>query len=136
MKNLALAWCVLCALAAHKPAHGHGHYHAQGGPDFFFATEVTQGTLFRAHYTHIKRPPNSRCVFLSALEDTTKMTAHSRATGLPDIAGDRLLVFPATKARGCDPHSSKRVNRFFLVWLSQDKTMYTCDVALGERLLQ
>ena len=45
---------------------------------FFFATEVTQGTLFRAHYTHIKRPPNSRCVFLSALEDTTKMTAHSK----------------------------------------------------------
>ena len=55
---------------------------------FFYATEVTQGTLFRAHYTHIKRPPNSRCVFLSALEDTTKMTAHSRATGLPDLAGD------------------------------------------------
>ena len=69
-------------------SHGHGHYHAQGGPDFFFATKVTQGTLFRAQYTHIKRPPNSSCVFLSALEDTTKMTAHSRATGLPDLAGD------------------------------------------------
>ena len=58
---------------------------------FFFATEVTQGTLFRAHHTHIKRPPNSRCVFLSVLEDTTKMTAHSRATGLPDLAGDLVL---------------------------------------------
>ena len=61
---------------------------------FFFATEVTQGRLFRAHYTHIKRPPNSRCVFLSALEDTTKMTAHSRATGLPDLAGDLAGVCP------------------------------------------
>ena len=59
---------------------------------FFFATEVTQGTLLIAHYTHIKRPPNSRCVFLSALEDTTKMTAHSRATGLPDLVGDLLIA--------------------------------------------
>ena len=60
---------------------------------FFFATEVTQGTLFRAHHTHIKRPPNSRCVFLSlsALEDTTKTTAYSGATGLPDLAGDLVL---------------------------------------------
>ena len=57
---------------------------------FFFATEVTQRPLLSAHYTHIKRPPNSRCVFLSGLEDTAKMTAHSRATGLPDLAGDLL----------------------------------------------
>ena len=41
-----------------------------------------------SYYTHIKRSPNSRCVFLSVLEDTTKMTAYSRATGLPDLAGD------------------------------------------------
>jgi hypothetical protein len=27
MATLALAWCVLCALTAHKPAHGHGHGH-------------------------------------------------------------------------------------------------------------
>jgi hypothetical protein len=52
------------------------------------ATEVTQGPLSSVHYTHIKRPPNSRCVFLSGLEDTTKIPAHSRATGLPDLAGD------------------------------------------------
>ena len=39
----------------------------------------------------MKRPPNSRCVFLSVLEDTTKMTAHSRATGLPDLAGDLVM---------------------------------------------
>ena len=58
-----------------------------GGPDFFFATEVTQGPLSSAHYTHIKSPPNSRCIFPSVLEDTNKMTAHSRATGLPDLAG-------------------------------------------------
>ena len=44
---------------------------------FFFATEATQGPLSSVHYTHIKRPPNSRCVFFSGLEDTTKMTAHS-----------------------------------------------------------
>ena len=55
---------------------------------FFFTTEVTQGPLLSAHYTYIKRPPNSRCVFLSGLEDTAKMTAHSGATGLPDLAGD------------------------------------------------
>jgi hypothetical protein len=58
----------------------------------FFATEVTQGPLPSTHYTHIKRPPNSRCVFPSVLEDTTKMTAHSRATGLPDLAGDHMLI--------------------------------------------
>ena len=28
---LALAWRVLCALTAHKPAHGHGHGHGHGG---------------------------------------------------------------------------------------------------------
>ena len=52
--------------------------------------------LPRAHYTHIdiyiyiKRTPNFRCVFASVLEGTTKMTAHNRATGLPDpdLAGD------------------------------------------------
>ena len=49
-----------------------------------------------AHYTHKKRTPNSRCVFLSALEDTTKMTAHSRATGLPDLAGDQLALTTRT----------------------------------------
>jgi hypothetical protein len=59
---------------------------------FCFATEVTQGRLLSAHYTHIKRPPNSRCVLPSGLEDTTKMTTHSRPTGLPDLAGD-LSVF-------------------------------------------
>jgi hypothetical protein len=38
------AFYVLCALTAHKPAHGH--YHAHGGPFFFFsATEATQGPL-------------------------------------------------------------------------------------------
>jgi hypothetical protein len=30
-------------------------------------------------------------VFLGVLEDTTKMTAHSGATGLPDLAGDPLM---------------------------------------------
>ena len=29
METLALAWCVLCALAAHKPAHGHGYGHGR-----------------------------------------------------------------------------------------------------------
>jgi hypothetical protein len=48
--------------------------------------------LLSVHYTHIKRPPNSRGVFRSGLADTTKMTAHSRATGLPDLAGDLLIV--------------------------------------------
>ena len=27
MATLALAWCVSCALTAHKPTHGHGHDH-------------------------------------------------------------------------------------------------------------
>ena len=67
---------------------------------FFFATEVTQGPLSSAHYTHIKRPPNSRCVFLSVLEDTTKMTAHSKATGLPDLAGDRTAQAALCSKRG------------------------------------
>ena len=55
---------------------------------FVFATEVTQGPLLSVHYTHINRTPNSRCVF--RLEDTTTMTAHSRATAIFDLAGDRL----------------------------------------------
>ena len=55
---------------------------------FVFATEVIQGPLLSVHFTHIKRPPNSRCVFRSGLADTTKMTAHSRATGLLDLVGD------------------------------------------------
>ena len=34
--DLGRAWRVLCALTAHKPAHGHGHCHAHRGrcPDF------------------------------------------------------------------------------------------------------
>jgi hypothetical protein len=52
----------------------------------FSATEVTQRPLLSVHYTYIKRPPNSRCVFRSGLADTTRMTAHGRATGLPDLA--------------------------------------------------
>jgi hypothetical protein len=28
MVTLVLAWCVLCALTAHKSAHGHGHGHS------------------------------------------------------------------------------------------------------------
>jgi hypothetical protein len=86
------AFYVLYTLTAHKPAHGHGydHCHAHRDPDFSPATEVTQGPLLSVHYTHIKRTPNSRCVFRIGLADAniTKMTAHSRATGLPDLAGD------------------------------------------------
>ena len=59
----------------------------------FFATEATQGPFLSVHYAHIKRPPNSRCVFRSGREDTTKMAAHSRATAPPDLAGDQLPLF-------------------------------------------
>jgi hypothetical protein len=45
------------------------------------------------YYAHVKRPPNSRCVCRSGLEDATEMTAHSRATAPPDLAGDPLLLF-------------------------------------------
>jgi hypothetical protein len=38
-----------------------------------------------AYKTHTKLPC---CVFRSGHEDTTNMTAHSGATGLPDLAGD------------------------------------------------
>jgi hypothetical protein len=63
---------------------------------FFFATEVTQGPLLSGHYAHIKRPPNSRCVFRSGFADTTKMAAHSRATAPPDLVGGRLsFCYPA-----------------------------------------
>jgi hypothetical protein len=82
-------WCVLYALTAHKPAHGHGHYHAHGGPDFLFATEVTQGSLSSLHYTHIKRTPKSRCAICNGCEDTAKMSPRSRGTCLGDLAGDR-----------------------------------------------
>jgi hypothetical protein len=44
METLALAWCVLCALTAHKPAHGHGHGH--GGKaekdEVWISREITQ----------------------------------------------------------------------------------------------
>jgi hypothetical protein len=50
---------------------------------------LTLGIPLNLDFTHIKRPPNSRCVFLSGLGDTAKMTAHSKATGLPDLADDR-----------------------------------------------
>jgi hypothetical protein len=71
----------LCALAAYKPhmAIAHSHNHAHPLTRFFFVTEVTQGPLFSVHYVHIKRPPNSHCVFRSGLGDTSKMTAHSKA---------------------------------------------------------
>jgi hypothetical protein len=38
---------------------------AHRDPTLYFATKVkvTQGALLSAQYTHIKRPPNSRCVF-------------------------------------------------------------------------
>jgi hypothetical protein len=61
---------------------------------FFFATEVTHGPLSSVHYTHIKRTPNSRCVFRSGHDDTTKMAAHSRATAPPDLAGDLMPPCP------------------------------------------
>ena len=89
MLSLDRAWRVLCALTAHKPAHGHGHCHAHLDPDFFFATEVTPGPLLSVQYTHIKRPPNSRCAICSGFEDTTKMRAHSRGTCQADLAADR-----------------------------------------------
>ena len=60
---------------------------------FFFATEVTQGPLLGVQYTHIKRPPNSRCAFCSGFEDATKMRAHSRGTCQADPAADLLCVF-------------------------------------------
>ena len=59
---------------------------------FVFATEVmvTQGPLSSVHYTYIKRPPNPVVYSPVSLKlgDTTKMTALSRATGLPNLAGD------------------------------------------------
>ena len=59
---------------------------------FFFATEVTPGPLLSVQYTHIKRPPNSRCAICSGFEDTTKMRAHSRGTCQADLAADRCCV--------------------------------------------
>jgi hypothetical protein len=63
--------------------------------------------LSSAHYTHIKRTPKSRCAICSGFEDTTNMTAHSRATGLPDLAGDhKPQLQPAKPLCGaCDADS-------------------------------
>jgi hypothetical protein len=58
---------------------------------FVFATEVTQGPLSSLHYTHIKRPPKSRCAICDGFEDTTKMSPRSRGTCLGDLSGDRHL---------------------------------------------
>jgi hypothetical protein len=58
---------------------------------FFVSTETTQGTLLCPFYTHITHTPKSRCVFCGGFEDTTKMSAPSRATGQADLAGDRVL---------------------------------------------
>jgi hypothetical protein len=76
-------------LAAHKPAHGHGHYHAHGGPDFFLATEVTQGPLSSPHYTHIKRSPNHQN---HVAQSATKFSPRSRGTCLDDLAGDQFVI--------------------------------------------
>jgi hypothetical protein len=59
---------------------------------FFFHHRGHARAIVKCHYTHIKRSPNSRSVFPSGLEDTTKMTAHSRATGLPDLAGEQMHI--------------------------------------------
>ena len=79
-----------CCTAAKLPgACQTGHCHVVmriATRILFFATEVTQEPLSSVHYTHIKRLPNLRCVFRSGLADTTKMTPHSMATGLPDLA--------------------------------------------------
>jgi hypothetical protein len=95
MPSLDRAWRVLCALTAHKPAHGPGHCNTDRGPDFVFATEATQGPLLSVYYTHMKRPPNFRCLFRSGHEDTTKMTAYSMAIlpRLPGLVDDFLCVF-------------------------------------------
>ena len=48
MATPALAWCVLCALTAHKPAHGHGHGHGHGGKaggEMILARTKAQGRL-------------------------------------------------------------------------------------------
>jgi hypothetical protein len=55
--------------------------------------EATQGPLLGVYYMHVKHPPKSRCVFRSGHENTTKMTAHSRATTPPDLAGDLTAQF-------------------------------------------
>ena len=87
MLSLDRAWRVLCVLAAHKPAHSHGHYHADRGPIVFPATEVTQGHLLDDYYTHIKHTPKPHCASCAGFEDTTKMRAPSRGTCLGDLRG-------------------------------------------------
>jgi hypothetical protein len=39
---------------------------------------------------HIKRPPNSRCVFRCGFAHTTNMTPHGWATGRVDLVGDQV----------------------------------------------
>jgi hypothetical protein len=78
-----------------------GHCHADGGPDFFFATKVTQGPLPRVHYTHIKRTPKSRCAICSGFEDTTKMTAHSRANGRTGLISQVIINTEPKNAASC-----------------------------------
>ena len=50
------AWRVLCAITAHKPAHGHGHCHAHRDLDFFSShrghTRAVVACLVYAHKTH------------------------------------------------------------------------------------
>jgi hypothetical protein len=82
-------WRVLCVLAAHKPAHGHGHYHAHGGLEFY--------------HTHIKHTPKSRCAICSGFEDTTKMSSRSRGTCPGDLAGDRRTKAMGTVECGVGP---------------------------------
>ena len=43
-----------------------------------------------SNLTHIKRPPNSRCVFRCCFEDISNMTLHSWATGRVDLVGDQM----------------------------------------------
>jgi hypothetical protein len=69
----------------------------QSDPSFFLRHRRrfhTRGPLLSVHYAHIKRP--ALYVVYSAvaskLEDTTKMTAHSKATAHPDLAGDQHTV--------------------------------------------
>ena len=45
MATLALAWCALCALAAHKLAHGHGHGHGRKAEKYILVRTKAQERL-------------------------------------------------------------------------------------------
>ena len=85
MVTLALVWCALCALIAHKLAHSHGHDHGRKAEKRILARTKLQGRLL-LFLVGCVCPMGVLYMPLRALYNPN--SPKWPLIGLPDLAGD------------------------------------------------